>query len=81
MGLGRVTIPLFALMALGAWGAAATAGRWSLLLGPLVYFLALHVIFVSSIRYRIPGILPALGLASVGWFLWVRHADRLGRGR
>jgi hypothetical protein len=25
------------------------------------------MIFVSSIRYRIPGFLPALGLAAVGW--------------
>jgi hypothetical protein len=24
-------------------------------------------VFVSSIRYRIPGFLPALGLAAVGW--------------
>jgi hypothetical protein len=29
--------------------------------------MALHMVFVSSIRYRIPGSLPALGLAAVGW--------------
>jgi hypothetical protein len=61
-----VTIPLFALAALGAWDRRHDARALILLAGPLAYFLILHMIFVSSIRYRIPGFLPALGLAAVG---------------
>jgi 4-amino-4-deoxy-L-arabinose transferase-like glycosyltransferase len=62
-----VTIPLFALVALGVWECRRDGRALVLLLGPLVYFMILHMIFVSSIRYRIPGLLPALGLAAVGW--------------
>lgn len=62
-----VTLPLFGLAAAGAWACRRDGRALALLLGPLLYFLALHMIFVSSIRYRIPGFLPALGLAAVGW--------------
>ena len=62
-----VTLPLFALTAIGAWDRRRDGRALVLLLGPLVYFMALHMVFVSSIRYRIPGFLPALGLAAVGW--------------
>jgi 4-amino-4-deoxy-L-arabinose transferase-like glycosyltransferase len=61
-----ITIPLFALVAIGAWQYRRDGRALILLLGPLVYFMTLHMIFVSSIRYRIPGFLPALGLAAVG---------------
>jgi len=62
-----VTIPLFALAAAGARDRRRDPRALILLAGPLVYFLALHLVFVSSIRYRIPGFFPALGLAAVGW--------------
>jgi hypothetical protein len=62
-----VTIPLFALVAIGVWECRKDGRALVLLAGPLVYFMLLHMIFVSSIRYRIPGFLPALGLAAVGW--------------
>ena len=62
-----VTIPLFGLVALGAWDRRRDVRALALLLGPILYFCALHMVFVSSIRYRIPGMVPALGLAAVGW--------------
>lgn len=62
-----VMLPLFGLVAIGAWGCRRDGRALVLLLGPLLYFMALHMIFVSSIRYRIPGFLPALGMAAVGW--------------
>jgi 4-amino-4-deoxy-L-arabinose transferase-like glycosyltransferase len=68
-----VTLPLFALTALGAWESRRDARALVLLAGPLLYFLALHMVFVSSIRYRIPGFFPALGLTAVGW---ARLVDR-----
>ena len=47
-----VTIPIFALIALGAWDRRRDFRALALLLGPLLYFCALHLVFVSSIRYR-----------------------------
>jgi 4-amino-4-deoxy-L-arabinose transferase-like glycosyltransferase len=62
-----VTLPIFGLVAIGAWACRRDGRALVLLGGPLVYFMLLHMIFVSSIRYRIPGMLPALGFAAVGW--------------
>ena len=61
-----VTLPLFALAAVGFWDRRGDPRAIALLAGPLLIFLALHVIFVSSIRYRIPGFVPMLGLVAVG---------------
>jgi 4-amino-4-deoxy-L-arabinose transferase-like glycosyltransferase len=62
-----VEIPLFGLMALGAWDRRRDPRSWALLAGPVLYFCALHLIFASSMRYRLPGEMPALGLAAIGW--------------
>jgi 4-amino-4-deoxy-L-arabinose transferase-like glycosyltransferase len=63
-----VEIPIFGLMALGAWDRRRDRRAWALLAGPLLYFCAIHLVFASSMRYRIPGEMPALGLAAMGWF-------------
>ena len=81
-----VTVPVFVLMALGAWDRRRDFRALVLLAGPLVYFCALHMVFVSSIRYRIPGEVPAIGLAAVGLgraLAWARPAvsdEPPGRG-
>ena len=64
--LATLTLPAFALMALGAWDRRRDARALVLLAGPLLYFGAIHLVFASSVRYRIPGELPALGLAAIG---------------
>lgn len=61
-----VALPLYGLMALGLWHRRRDLRAWVLLAGPLLYFGTLHMIFVSSIRYRIPGMAPALVLAAIG---------------
>jgi hypothetical protein len=41
--------------------------RWeviALLAGPVIYFCAIHLVFVSSIRYREAAMLPVLGLVA-----------------
>jgi hypothetical protein len=43
--------------------------------GPIIYFSALHTLFVSSLRYRLPAEYPLLALSAVGvWDLWQRYA-------
>ncbi len=78
-----VTLPVLALIAIGAWDRRRDFRALVLLAGPLLYFCVLHLVFVSSIRYRIPGEVPALGLAGVGlgrFLAWVRPRVRASDG-
>jgi len=64
------------------WGTTYLLGLWGLwlvrrrpfvlfvLAGPLLYTASVHLLFVGSIRYREPVLLPALGLVAMG--LWER---------
>lgn len=64
LGSALVTIPLFVLISLGCWKQRGNVLALVLLAGPLVYFAAVHAVFVSSVRYRIPAMVPTLGLAA-----------------
>jgi hypothetical protein len=62
--LAATYTPVIVLALVGVW---RFAGRdWSYLLCalPAVYFTLLHVVFVSSIRYRQPAMLPLIVLAA-----------------
>jgi 4-amino-4-deoxy-L-arabinose transferase-like glycosyltransferase len=61
-----VVVPLLALQSLGLWRFRRDLRAWVLLAGPLLYFCALHMVFASSMRYRIPAEVPAMGLAAIG---------------
>jgi hypothetical protein len=63
-----VELPLLLLIALGAYHRRRDARAWALLAGPILYFCGLHLVFASSMRYRIPGEMVALCLASLGLF-------------
>jgi 4-amino-4-deoxy-L-arabinose transferase-like glycosyltransferase len=58
--------PVLGLIAVGLWALRADPRAWVLLAGPILYFCALHMVFASSMRYRTPGEVPAMGLAAVG---------------
>jgi 4-amino-4-deoxy-L-arabinose transferase-like glycosyltransferase len=64
-----VVIPTYALILVGAWNRRRDMRALVLLAGPLIYFCAVHLVFVSSIRYRIPGEMVAAGLAGIGFQL------------
>jgi hypothetical protein len=62
-----VVIPTYSLILVGLWNRRRDLRALVLLAGPLVYFCAVHLVFVSSIRYRIPGEMVATTLAGIGF--------------
>lgn len=58
-------LPIYALVLRGAWDRRRDPRALVLLAGPVLYFAAIHMVFVSSIRYRVPGLVPAFGLAGI----------------
>jgi 4-amino-4-deoxy-L-arabinose transferase-like glycosyltransferase len=73
-----ITLPQFALLALGAWDRRRDPRALVLLGLPLLYVFALHLVFVSSMRYRVPVAVPALGLAAAGLRRVVGKGERDG---
>ncbi|MBQ1456587.1 MAG: hypothetical protein IIZ25_12155, partial [Thermoguttaceae bacterium] len=58
--------PILFLALIGAVWAFRHGSAARLLLFPALYVTCLHVIFVSSLRYRIPAIAPLIILAAIG---------------
>ena len=59
-------VPVLVFAAVGAWQQRSDRPLLLLTLGPILYFCALHLIFVSSLRYRLPAEYPLLVLSAVG---------------
>ena len=66
LAVGIVTVPVMVLAAYGAWLSRQNSALLLLTLGPVVYFSAIHSVFIGSIRYRLPAEYPLLVLSSVG---------------
>lgn len=59
-------IPCLILAMFGAWRERRNGTLLLLTLGPILYFCALHCIFVASLRYRLPGEYPLMVLSAIG---------------
>ena len=61
--------PALALAVIGIWRHRRLGGTRMLLVLPILYFCVVHLVFVSSIRYRLPGMYPMLILAAAALVL------------
>ncbi len=60
------SLPLFAATLWGVWTRRPGWIALALTLGPVLYFAAIHSVFVGSIRYRLPAEYPMTLLAAAG---------------
>lgn len=58
---------LFGSAVAGGWRVRDRLWTMTLLVGPVVYFCLIHLVFVSSLRYRLPGEYALALLAAVCW--------------
>lgn len=73
------SVPVYLLALLGVWRLRRQGWRLAILVLPVIYLSAVHMVFVGSVRYRVP-IMPILDLwAGIGaielwhWMRW-RHS-------
>lgn len=73
-GLTATTLPLYILAFVGWWQRRRDLVFWLVTLGPALFFCLVHMLFVGSIRYRLPAdstlwIAAATGLVAI-WQFW-----------
>ncbi|NOX53300.1 MAG: hypothetical protein GXP27_02455 [Planctomycetes bacterium] len=73
-------VTLVVLAVVGGW--RCRHSPWTLLLtaGPIAYFSLLHMVFVGSLRYRLPAEYPLCVLAAVGFRAWWRSGKPCAGG-
>jgi len=59
-------LPLIVLAVIGGWQMRNQIWVLAFTLGPIIYFTAIHAVFVGSLRYRLPAEYPLCVLSSVG---------------
>lgn len=73
-------VPAISLAAWGLWQSRGLGWQAWLLVLPAIYFTLLHVIFVSSIRYRQPAMVPLLIFAAVAVTSLLNHFGQFKKG-
>lgn len=73
-GVALFYVPTLILAGIGAWKSRTQFWNWFLPAAPILYFSAVHTIFVGSLRYRLPAEYALLVLSAVGlWEIWSRQ--------
>jgi 4-amino-4-deoxy-L-arabinose transferase-like glycosyltransferase len=75
-GVGLFEFPVLLLAGVGAWRWRTAKWRLVLTVGPVLYFAAIHAVFVGSVRYRLPAEYALLVVTAVG-LNWL--VERWGR--
>lgn len=60
------SLPLLIFGAIGLWSSRRELGLVAVTAGPVLLFAALHLLFVGSLRYRLPAEYPLAVMAAVG---------------
>ncbi len=63
--------PMVILAGVGWWVRRKQTWFWMFTIGPVLYFTALHMIFVSSLRYRLPAEYPLWIASAAGLQAWL----------
>jgi 4-amino-4-deoxy-L-arabinose transferase-like glycosyltransferase len=74
LGVACTYVPVLVLAVAGGWQTVRRGWPYVLCWLPAVYFTLLHVVFVSSIRYRQPAMLPLVVLAAGAVMAWWQKA-------
>jgi 4-amino-4-deoxy-L-arabinose transferase-like glycosyltransferase len=72
--------PVILLAGIGVWRFGRRGWPYVLCVLPAIYFTLLHVVFVSSIRYRQPAMLPLIVLAAGVLGEWMSQIHGVGEG-
>jgi hypothetical protein len=67
------SLALFAGALVGGWLHRRNLVLLALTIGPVLFFSALHAVFVGSVRYRLPAEYPMAVLAAAGWLEMLRY--------
>ncbi len=59
-------VPVCLLAVRGWWVTRSQPWSWLLTVGPIIYFSAIHAVFVGSLRYRLPVEYPLCVMSAVG---------------
>jgi 4-amino-4-deoxy-L-arabinose transferase-like glycosyltransferase len=71
--LAVLTVVLYVLAIRGGWSVRHSLWRWLIPASPAVYFSLVHLVFVGSVRYRLPAEYALVVLAAAGSFGLLRH--------
>ncbi len=72
-------VPIYLGALIGAWRCKNDIWSLAICAGPILYFSAIHAVFVGSLRYRLPAEYPLLILTAVGiqlcWDRFLKHQE------
>jgi 4-amino-4-deoxy-L-arabinose transferase-like glycosyltransferase len=74
------TLPFLGLAALGVWHARGSFWSWMIPTGAVLYFSMVHLVFVGSLRYRLPAEYPLAAVAACGWVHLFRDRAPVPKG-